>query len=478
MNRSIKQTLAGWGNFPREEAHAFRPESAAEIAEVLAERETSSYISSGLGRSYGDAALNRDAGVIFHDRLQRFLAWDPAAAVVECEAGVSYQDLLDTFGPRGFVPPVTPGTKFVTMGGAIAADVHGKNHHRDGSLAEFVLSFELLTGTGQVLTCSRQQNADVFWATLGGMGLTGVILSARLRLRRVESAYVEVDYRKAANLDQALELFEQDDQNYRYSVAWIDCLASGRALGRSVLMRGEYLPADQLPDRLRANPLSVPRRRPLSIPFYFPGFALNSLSIRAFNHLYYRKHRDETKVVDYDAFFYPLDSILHWNRIYGRRGFVQYQLALPPASSRQGLIEVLEKVSRSGRASFLAVLKTFGPANPGLLSFPMEGATLALDIPNTGAPLRELLNELDRIVLRHGGRVYLAKDARLSRESFEAMYPRADEFRDLKERLDPEGVFSSSLARRLGLDRVEHSHRGCGAFIARGASRPLCETTS
>jgi decaprenylphospho-beta-D-ribofuranose 2-oxidase len=336
------------------------------------------------------------------------------------------------------------------MGGAVAADVHGKNHHRDGSFAGCLESLDLLTATGQVLTCSPHEHADVFWATIGGMGLTGVILRVRLRLQRTPSAYLGVAYRRAANLDQALELFS-DDAGYHYSVAWIDCLASGPTLGRSVLMRGDYLPAADLPAHTRATPLLLPRKSQRTVPCHFPGWVLNSWTVRAFNDLYYRRHRDGFRVVDLDNFFYPLDSVLHWNWVYGKRGFVQYQMVVPHAGSRPALVRILEKLSASRRASFLAVLKTFGPANDGLLSFPTAGVTLALDLPYTGPALLELLEELDQIVIHHGGRVYLAKDARLSRASFAAMYPGAEEFRRIKNRLDPDGLFSSSLARRLGL---------------------------
>ncbi len=455
----VTQTLAGWGNYPRESAALYQPEATRDLAGILARREQSSYCSFGLGRSYGDAAINRDGGVVCQQRLNRLLHWDPCEEVLECETGASYQDILDSFLPRGYVVPVTPGTKFVTIGGAIAADVHGKNHHRDGSFAEFLVSFQLLTASGQVLTCSRTQNAELFWATVGGMGLTGMILTARLRLKRVESTWLGVEYRKAANLDQALELFGTADPA-RYSVAWIDCLASGPALGRSVLMRGDYLPVRELPSRLRSAPLQLPPRRPKTVPFAFPGWVLNAFSVRAFNELYYRRHPEGYQVVDSESFFYPLDSIGHWNRIYGQRGFVQYQMVIPHAESRSALVQMLEKISQSGRASFLAVLKTFGPGNQGLLSFPTAGTTLALDLPFTGHPLLQLLDELDRIVLNHGGRVYLAKDARLARSHFEAMYPRVEEFRRLKQQIDPDGVFCSSLARRLGLASKEGHRAG------------------
>jgi decaprenylphospho-beta-D-ribofuranose 2-oxidase len=451
MARYIKHELSSWGNYPREEVYDFRPDSPTEIGSILkSQEEVPHFISRGLGRSYGDAALNAGGGVIRQERLNRLLDWDPQTGTVDCEAGVTYEDLLNVFLPRGYFPAVTPGTKFVTMGGAVAADVHGKNHHKEGSLASFIDSLTLLTGTNELLTCSPTENADIFWATVGGMGLTGVIQSVKLKLQRVESAYINVEYQKAANLDAALEEFGKDHE-YRYSVAWIDCLSSGASLGRSVLMRGDHVPLAQLPPEYRDSPLQPRLKGKKSVPLPFPNFALNSVSVRIFNKLYYGQHQNGRKIVDYDNFFYPLDSILNWNRIYGKRGFVQYQMVVPMESARSALLKVLEKLSRSKRASFLAVLKTFGPGNQGLLSFPMKGATLALDLPNTGQSLLDLLEVLDKIVLDHGGRVYLAKDARLSRQSFESMYPRHKEFAAIKDRVDPAVVFSSSLARRLGL---------------------------
>ncbi len=455
MPRYIKHELTSWGNYPREEVYDFRPDSPTEIDSILQTESIPHFISRGLGRSYGDAALNAGGGVIRHERLNRFLSWDKETQLVDCESGVTFEDLINVFLPRGYFPPVTPGTKFVTMGGAVAADVHGKNHHRDGTISAFVDSLTLRTAKGDVLTCSHTENPDLFWATVGGMGLTGIILSVKLRLKPVETAFLSVEHHKAHNLDAALEAFGED-QNYHYSVAWIDCLSSGSSLGRSVLMRGHHTPLKDLSESLRDKPLQPTLKRKKSVPIPFPNFALNSFSVRIFNKLYYGQHQNETKIVDYDAFFYPLDSILNWNRIYGKRGFVQYQMVVPMNTARQALVKILERLSQSKRASFLAVLKTFGAGNDSVLGFPMPGATLALDLPHTGDSLLQLLNELDQIVLNHEGRVYLAKDARLSRESFEKMYPRADEFRQIKQKIDPENVFSSSLARRLGLESHEN----------------------
>jgi decaprenylphospho-beta-D-ribofuranose 2-oxidase len=444
----VTRCLSGWGRFPVERCHIFRPESRSELSAILASGRQPSYISSGLGRSYGDAALNRDAGVICHTRLNRFLAFDAASGVLECEAGTSFPEILQHFLPRGFFLPVTPGTKYVTVGGALAADVHGKNHHQDGTLARFIVDFKLLTPRGDLLVCSPTSNPDIFWATVGGMGLTGVILSARIRLRRVESAFVRVDYQKAQNLDEAMSMMDEADYRYQYSVAWIDCLATGQRMGRAVLMRGNHATAAQLPPGIR-NPLAEPPRRCWNLPMDLPSLTLNSLTVGLFNSLYYRLHWNAAQqLVGFERYFYPLDAIQNWNRLYGKRGFVQYQLALPLEGGRAGLVAVLERLARSRRASFLGVLKRFGEANPGLLSFPLKGYTLALDLPVTRG-LIPFLHTLDRLVLDYGGRVYLAKDAVLSAESFAAMYPKLEQLRAVKRKVDPQGLLSSCLARRL-----------------------------
>jgi len=454
MTNFSTQSLSGWGRYPVERCHLFRPEKCSDIAATLAFGSQSSYISRGLGRSYGDAALNADAGVIWHIRLNRFLAFDETTGVLECESGVSLAEIVHYFLPRGWFLGVTPGTKYVSIGGAIAADIHGKNHHRDGSFSNFVVDFRLLTPTGEILVCSPLQNADVFWATVGGMGLTGVILSARVRLRRTDSAYVFVDYYRASDLEDALATMEESDEQYDYSVAWIDALATGKFMGRSVLMRGKHAPAAELPTRLRkrlraTDRSTLPRGPKWKLPFDFPSVTLNPLTVRLFNAAYYAVHRTAPhQLVDLEKFFYPLDAIDQWNRMYGKRGFVQYQIALPPAAGRDGLRIVLDRLSRSGRGSFLAVLKRFGDPGSGLLSFPLRGYTLALDIPFARG-LVPFLHELDRITLDHGGRIYLAKDSVVRAEDFAAMYPNLDAFRAIQRKLDPQRLFSSSMARRL-----------------------------
>lgn len=451
MEAFAVQRLSGWGRFPVEECHVFRPEKRRLVAEILSARSKRNYIARGLGRSYGDAAVNGGGGVLDYSRLNRMLAFNRGTGVLECEAGVSLAEILDTFVPRGFFLSVLPGTKFVSVGGAIANDVHGKNHHLDGTFSRFVESFDLLTASGEILTCSPDENSDVFWATVGGIGLTGVILKARIRLQPVESAYVRADYFRARNIDEALAAMVESDDKYKYSVAWVDCLARGGSLGRSVLMRANHAGRDEVSG---TEPCRVKPKLQKTVPFDFPQFVLNPLSIRAFNELFYLAHpTSQGKIVDYDAFFCPLDSILHWNRMYGKRGFGQYQVTFPLENAR-GLRELLERLSRSSMASFLAVLKRMGPSGQGMLSYPSEGYTITFDIPMR-RDLIPVLHEFDKHVLNYGGRLYCAKDATALPETFAAMYPRLDEFRAIKARLDPENVFSSTMARRLGIVRAE-----------------------
>lgn len=452
LPRFVQRPLSGWGNYPVVSCDVYRPEDRSELAEIVARAPQPSLLPRGLGRSYGDAAVNAGSGVIQSERLDRLLAFEPESGLLRCEAAVSLAEILDVFLPRGFFFPVTPGTKFITVGGAIAADVHGKNHHRSGSMAASLLDFRLLTACGEVLTCSREENADLFWATLGGMGLTGVILEAGLHLRRVSSGYMSVDTEKMRDLDQALERCSASDDRYDYGVAWIDCLARGRSLGRSVLMRANHAEPGELPAQRRQEPYHVRRRWRPTVPFLLPNQTLNPLTVRAFNFAMYHSYRSGHGVADCDGYFYPLDNMAHhWNRIYGRRGMLQYQLALPAETSREGLVEVLTELSSARRASFLAVLKSFGPESGGLLSFPRPGFTLALDLPNTGPDLIAALHRLDRIVARHGGRVYLAKDACLEPEVFREMYPALPRFQEIKAKVDPQARFSSSQARRLGI---------------------------
>ncbi len=396
--------------------------------------------------------------------LDAFMAFDPREGVLECEAGVSLADMIEHLQPRGWFLPTTPGTKFVTLGGAIAADVHGKNHHRDGSFGQHVLDLKLMLADGSIEHCSPQRRSELFWATVGGMGLTGVILSARVRLIPVETAYYNVTYRRTRDLDQTLAAFADTDREFRYSVAWIDCLAGGASLGRSVIMLADHARAGDLRGRAADDPLRVPARSDKTVPFYFPSLALNSLGVRMFNTVYYAAHSDRRATVDYDTFFYPLDRVRHWNRIYGRRGFVQYQALFPPQTSARGLVELLMRVAASRRASFLAVLKSSGAASPGLLSYLYPGHTLALDLAMS-PDMPALVAELDAILLKHGGRLYLAKDALMTGPVFREMYPRLGEFLAIKLRGRspvPHGVVASPTARNRRTARIVDEPRDAG----------------
>lgn len=447
--RAHTQNISGWGRFPVVESHVYRPEKRGSVREIFGAAGEEHFIGRGLGKSYGDASINGGGATISFERLDRMLDFDEETGVLRCEAGVTLASVLEVFVPRGFFLPVTPGTKFVTVGGAIAHDVHGKNHHGEGTFGQAVLDFELLVPSGDVMTCSRETNSDVFWATLGGAGLTGFILTARFTLQRVESAYMVVDYTRAGNLDEVLSLIDTSDDKYQYSVAWVDCLARGKRLGRSILMQGDHAKEADLKGRSEA-PYAAREKRTWTIPIDFPRFVLNSASVRAFNATFYAMNPTKRgKIVHYDPYFYPLDVIHDWNRMYGKRGFVQYQFTVPLAE-REGLVKILERVSISRRASWLAVLKKFGAANDGLLSYPYEGFTLTLDMAVDNG-LVSFLQELDEILLAHNGRLYLAKDAVMTRDTFRAMYPRWEEFMEVKRRLDPEDRLSSTQARRLGL---------------------------
>jgi decaprenylphospho-beta-D-ribofuranose 2-oxidase len=429
----------GWGRYPRHDAQLIQPQTVPDAAQLLTE--AGPVLGRGMGRSYGDSAL---ADTLISTRqLNRLHSFDGQTGRLSCAAGISLAELLDVFVPRGWFLPITPGTKFVSVGGAIASDVHGKNHHLHGCFSECVDSIELLLGDGSQVTCSRSERPELFHATCGGMGLTGLIVAVTLRLLRVESAYIQQTTYKAANLEEALQLFAAHSAS-TYSVAWIDCLASGAALGRSLLMVGEHA---------RDGQLLLPAKRALSVPLDMPAALLNRYSVQAFNELYYQRIRKPVSKqrVTFESFFYPLDGIQQWNRLYGKQGFVQYQFVIPKAAGLQGMRAILERISASQRGSFLAVLKTFGAANHNLLSFPMDGYTLALDF-KLEAGLLELLDELDSMVLAFGGRLYLAKDARMSEATFKQSQPNWQQFQEIRAQYGALGKFASLQSRRLGLD--------------------------
>lgn len=441
--------LSGWGRSPTALCHLLRPGTRAETMDKCARE--SSLIARGNGRSYGDASLN-SAATMSTLRLDRLLAFDSAGGLLKAEAGLLLSDLLALFVPRGWFPPVTPGTRFVTLGGMLAADVHGKNHHLDGSFGEHVLQFDLLCGDGVVRCCSRDQNADLFRATIGGMGLSGTILTVTLSLRRIETPWILQETVRCRDLDETLAAFDVA-RSAPYSVAWIDCLARGGDRGRALLYRGEHASPQAVPTGLRA-PRPVAGSPRLRVPVDLPGWVLNGRTVQAFNELYYRKGRPGSALIHYQRFFYPLDAIGDWNRLYGRRGFVQYQCVVPMLGGRDALSRLLDMIAAAGTGSFLAVLKQFGPGGElgqgGLLSFPMEGYTLAVDFPATQAAFA-LMRNMDAVVAGCGGRLYLAKDARMGSDMMSATYPDLDRFRAICRDVDPDRRYRSLLSERLGL---------------------------
>ncbi|MFD9795094.1 FAD-binding protein [Streptomyces sp. NPDC059070] len=442
--------VTGWGRTAPTAARLVRPRTYEEAADAVRACGARGSIARGLGRAYGDAAQNAGGAVLDMTGLDRVRTIDAEAGVVVCEAGVSLHRLMEVLLPLGWFVPVTPGTRYVTVGGAIGADIHGKNHHGSGSFSRHVRALDLLTADGTVRTL--RPGDDLFDATAGGMGLTGLILAAELRLHRVGTSSMSVDTERATDLDDLMARLTATDHRYRYSVAWIDLLARGAATGRAVLTRGDHAPLDALPARARRTPL---RFTPLQLPpppRHFPAGLLTRRTVAAFNTFWYhRAPRHRTgELQSIPAFFHPLDGVPHWNRIYGPGGFVQYQFVVGHGRE-ETLRRIVRRIADRGCPSFLAVLKRFGEADPGWLSFPRPGWTLALDVPAALPGLGGFLDELDEEVADADGRVYLAKDARVRPRTLERMYPRAAEFRALRRELDPAGVFTSDLSRRLGL---------------------------
>lgn len=441
--------ISNWGNYPRVEVEFNEFEDIATLRKLVVQAQN--VIARGNGRCYGDSALAPQ--VISTLRYNKFLAFDDKQGVIHCQAGVLLSEILEVIVPRGWFLPVTPGTKLITVGGAIASDVHGKSQHKAGNFSDHVLEIALMLGDGAAVTCSKGQNADLFWTTCGGMGLTGVVLNAKLRLIPVETAYIYQESIKARNLDEMMNLFEQSEA-WTYSVAWIDFLAAGPQLGRGFLMRGEHARVSELQKEAhKQNPLLTKSARSVNVPLYFPEFALNKWSMKLFNTLLYGMHpnRRVESIEDYNKFFYPLDVIANWNRIYGKRGFTQYQFILPKQESRAGLIKILHKIQEAGFAPFLTVLKLYDKQN-NYLPFAMKGYSLALDFPIT-AGLFAFLDELDEIVLEHGGRLYLTKDVRMNKQMFMQSYPNVEQFIERVKGLNHGSKFRSFQSDRVGLTR-------------------------
>ncbi len=444
---AARTRLAGWGANVHADCVLIEPETQSDIGRRL---DRAGSIARGLGRSYGDAALNAGGQVLGLRRVDRYLAFDEASGALTCEAGVSLAQIIDDFTPRGWFPSITPGTKFVTVGGCIANDVHGKAHHVQGSFSACVDDMLVLLASGDVVRASRTENADLFWGCFGGMGLLGVVVSATIRLRRIETTYFRQRSIPVRDLDAMLAALDENDKTFPYSVATLDVFSKGARLGRGVVTVGDHARRDELPARLGANPLRISGPPRVTVPFTLPELTLNRASIRAVNAVIQRLLRRAPPFGHYEGFFYPLDKIAHWNRGYGRRGFAQYQFVIPFADGARRLRDILTAILSSGELPFLNVLKRMGKPSGGLLSFPSEGYTLAIDFPiraNTVA----LLRRLDAMVLDAGGRIYLGKDSTVEAASFRAMYPALARWLELKARYDPRNVFTSDLGRRVGL---------------------------
>jgi decaprenylphospho-beta-D-ribofuranose 2-oxidase len=444
-----RRIFTGWGRTTPSSAEVIRPSSPEEVCQVV-EGQSGPILARGLGRSYGDAAQVAGGLILDMTGLDHLVDLSTSGRPsIGAQAGACLNQVMERMVPKGYFVPVTPGTRQVTVGGAIAADIHGKNHHVDGSFGNHVRSLVLSTPNGP-MRLAPESHPEEFWATVGGMGLTGVILEAEFDLIPIESAYMTVDTERTSDLEQLLAAMSARDHEYRYSVAWVDCLARGRNLGRGVLTRGDHAPRAALSQDAAKAPLAISYRPLAGVPDLFPSGLLNRLSISAFNELWYRKAPKlrTGEIQPLTSFFHPLDGVTGWNRLYGRRGFIQYQFVVPFGEER-ALERAFELIAHSGCPSFLAVLKRFGPANPAPLSFPSPGWTLALDIPVGQDTLGPLCRRLDRLVAAAGGRIYLAKDSRLPADQFPLGYPRLAEWQAIRNRLDPTGLFDSDQARRL-----------------------------
>lgn len=447
------ELLSGWGNTAATAATVVNPTDPEALANTLHHVGTRGIIARGLGRSYGDPAQNAGGSVVDTLGVSGIRHLDIQSGVVTVEAGTSLDRLMSWLVPLGWFVPVTPGTRQVTVGGAVASDIHGKNHHRVGSWADAIIELTLATPADGIRSISPTTDPDLFWATAGGMGLTGIIVDVTIQLTGIETSLLSVDTDRTPDLDSTMALMDADDHRYDYSVAWIDLMAAGAATGRSVVTRGQFAPLDQLSGSQQRDPLRLRTGSLVTAPRAIPPRLLNRLTVKAFNGLWYHKapRHDRDRLQTITEFFHPLDLVADWNRIYGRAGFLQWQCVVPMAATND-LRWMVRELSASGRSSFLAVLKRFGPGNPGPLSFPMAGWTLALDLPiDTSGELGRLLDRLDRRVVEAGGRLYLAKDSRMDPALLADMYPMLDQWQKVRDQADPDGVMVSDLARRLRL---------------------------
>lgn len=432
------KSYQSWGRYPKVD------ESKQDVYHVYSDsfsfpettaNENHSFLAYAKGRSYGDVCQNQKGILLDTHHLDHYIEYDKINGILRCEAGVTFANILQLIIPHNWFLPVTPGTKYVSVGGAVANDVHGKNHHHAGTFGKYVLRLELLRSNGERLICSPNENTALFNATIGGLGLTGLINWVEFSLKKIPGDKVEQEIIRFKNLEEFYQVSEQS-KDWEYSAAWLDCLASGEQLGRGLFIRGKHCQSE------KKHKFKKPG---LSVPFNAPGFLLNKYTVNIFNYFYFNKPFKQNSVVDIDPFFYPLDGIANWNRLYGRKGFLQYQCVIPPEYRKIAMTEILSVIAKSGQASFLSVFKEFGNiTSPGLLSFPRQGITLALDFPNRGKKTLDLLNDLDIITQKYEGAVYPAKDARMSGKTYKQYYPDWDEF---KQYIDPR--FNSDFKRRI-----------------------------
>lgn len=443
-----EELLTGWGRTAPSRARVVHATDPSEITDAIHQRSPRGVLARGLGRSYGDAAQSGGATVIDMTGVNGFTL-DAATATVRADGGASLDSILRTIVPQGFFVPVTPGTRMVTVGGAIAADIHGKNHHVNGSFGAHVRALDLLMADGHLRTLTPETTPDEFWATVGGMGLTGIILNATFDVIPIETSLISVDTERGRDLDDVMARMLARDSDYRYSVAWIDSVASS---GRGVITCGDHARAEQIPSAKRSRMRDYDPSVRMTAPSLIPSGLLNTLTVRAFNEAWFRKHpaKRAEELQTIAGFFHPLDGVQEWNRVYGPRGFLQYQFVVPDAGAEL-VRTALDRLARVGAPSFLTVLKRFGPGNPAPLSFPMSGWTLAADVPARVEGLDRVLDELDELVAQSGGRLYFAKDSRQSPEMVRRTYPRLTEWQAVRDRMDPNRVFTSDLARRLAL---------------------------
>ena len=439
--------LSGWGKYPIKNTEVLKPKNINELIDTL---NGDQLIARGNGRSYGDSSIGISKTIDMKN-FNKIISFNNKEGYLIAESGVILQDIIKKTLPNGWFPYVTPGTKFATLGGMIAADVHGKNHHKDGNFSNFVKWIELVNSKGELIRCSKNENSEIFEWTMGGMGLTGIILKAAIKLRSISTGWIKQKIIATKNLDETINLFETNE-SATYSVAWVDCFQKkGKHIGRSIFTIGEHASLEDLNKNKKKDPFKVSKKINFTMPFHLPSWSLNNWTIKIFNSIYYwlNKRKKNNNLIDWDSYFYPLDKILEWNKMYGRKGFAQYQCVIPKENSRNGLLEILETMCETKTGSFLTVLKKFGPEQ-GKFSFPMDGYTIAMDFPINNKTL-SLMNRLDEITSKFGGRIYLAKDSRMSKETLFETEKRLKNFDNLRKKFDTKKKFESSQSTRLGI---------------------------